>query len=240
MPTPRYKLDRKELRQPDEFITFLDRAGDFIANNLVRVIVGAVGLIAVIVIFYAVSFYQSHQRQLASNRFYDAMTALNHQDYKTAEQDFNSLATENPHQSLGQLARLYLASAYMADSKDKDARIALQSYLTDSDQPLYRGIALMQLGAADENLGDFKAAHDAYAQAADVNGPGKARAQIGVARTLIKQGDAKAGIDAYRQFLTDNPFAGERNYVIETLATLGVAVKVPSAPSIVPPAAAGN
>jgi predicted negative regulator of RcsB-dependent stress response len=236
MPTPRHKLDRKELRQPDEFITFLDQAGDFIAHHLVRVLIGAVALVAVIVIFYAISFYQGHQRQLASNRFYDAITALNHQDYKTAEQDFSALATDNPHQSLGQLAQLYVASAYMAENKDQAARTALQAYLAASDQPLYRGMALMQLGAADENLGDFKAAHDAYAQAADINGPGKARAQIGVARTLIKQGDAKAGIEAYRQFLTDNPFAGERNYVIETLATMGVAVKVPSTSPIVAPA----
>jgi tetratricopeptide (TPR) repeat protein len=168
------------------------------------------------------------------------MTALNHQDYKTAEQDFDSLATGNRHQSLGQLAWLYLASTYMADNQDKKARTALQTYLAESDQSLYRGMALMQLGAADENLGDFKAAHDAYAQAADVNGPGKARAQIGVARTLIKQGDTKAGIEAYRQFLADNPFAGERNYVIETLATMGVAAKLPSGSSLVAPAAAGN
>jgi tetratricopeptide (TPR) repeat protein len=152
------------------------------------------------------------------------------------EQGFAALAADNPHQSLGQLARLYLASTYMTESNDKQARATLQTYLADSDQPLYHSIALMELGAADENLGDFKAAHDAYAQAADIEGPGKARAQIGVARTLIKQGNTKAGIEAYRQFLTDNPFSGERNYVIETLATLGVAVKAPSGPTIVSPA----
>jgi predicted negative regulator of RcsB-dependent stress response len=238
MPTSRYKLDRKDLKQPDEFISFLDQAGDFIANNLGRVIIGAVAVIAVVVTFYGISFYQDHQRQLASSRFYDAITALNHQDYKTAAQDFTSLASDNPHQSLGQLARLYLASTYMAENYDKDARTALQAYLGDSDQPLYRGMALMQLGAADENLGDFKAAHDAYAEAADLSGPGKARAQIGVARTLIKQGDTKAGIEAYRQFLIENPFSGERNYVTEMLATMGVAVKVPSQSSVIAPATA--
>jgi predicted negative regulator of RcsB-dependent stress response len=238
MPTPRYKLDRKELKQPDEFISFLDQAGDFITNNLARVIIGAVAVVAVVVIFYAFSFYQEHQRQVASSRFYDAITALDHQDYKTAAQDFDALATSNPHQSLGQLARLYLASTYTAENKDKQARAELQSYLADSDQPLYRGMALMQLGAANENLGDFKAAHDAYAQAADIAGPDKARAQIGVARTLIKLGDTRGGIDAYRQFLTENPFSGERNYVIEELASMGVAVKAPSTPSIASPAVA--
>ncbi|HUN57371.1 MAG TPA: tetratricopeptide repeat protein [Candidatus Binataceae bacterium] len=225
MPTPHYKLDRKELKQPDEFITFLDQLGDFIVNNLVRVIIGALALIAFVVVFYAVSFYQDHQRRLASDRFYDALTALNHRDYKTAEQGFSSLATDNPRQSLGQLARLYLASALMADNNDKAARAALADYLAGSDQPLYRNMALMELGAADENLGDFKGAHDAYAQAADIDGPSKARAQVGVARTLIKQGDTKGGIEAYQQFLANNPYSPMRNYVVEALATLGVAIE---------------
>jgi predicted negative regulator of RcsB-dependent stress response len=238
MPTPHYKLDRKELKQPDDFITFLDQAGEFIVNNLVRVIIGALVLIALVVVFYVVSFYQDHQRRLASDRFYDAATALNHQDYKTAEQGFSGLASDNPRQSLGQLARLYLATTYMAENKDKEARTALGEYLNGDDQPLYRNLALMELGAADENLNDFKAAHDAYAQAADIEGPGKDRAQIGVARTLIKQGDTKAGIEAYRQFLTDNPYSGMRNYVIETLATLGVAVESHAGQPVTQPAPA--
>ena len=238
MPTPRYKLDRKELKQPDEFITLLDRAGDFIADNIARVVIGAICVVALVVVFYAVSLYEDHQREVASSRFYDAITALSHQDYKTAAAGFDALASDNPHQSLGQLAKLYSASTYMAENDDKDARTTLQAYLANSDQPLYRGMALMQLGAADENLGDFKAAHDAYAQAAGIGGPGKARAQIGVARTLIKQGDTKAGIEAYEQFLTENPFSGERNYVIETLATMGVAVTANEHSSLIfPPAA---
>ncbi|HEX4211394.1 MAG TPA: tetratricopeptide repeat protein [Candidatus Binataceae bacterium] len=225
MATPHYKLDRKELKQPDDFVAFLDQLGEFVVNNLLRVIIGALAVVALIVIFYVVSFYQDHQRRLAADRFYDALTALNHQDYKTAEQGFSALAADNPRQSLGQLARLYLASAYMSENKDKQARTALRDYLASGDQALYRNMALMELGAADENLGDFKAAHDAYTQAADIDGPAKARAQIGVARTLIKQGNTKGGIEAYRQFLNDNPYSPMRNYVIETLATLGVPVE---------------
>lgn len=237
MPTPRYKLARKELKQPDEFVNFFDQLGDFIVDNLVRVIIGAFVIVVIIVTYYAISAYQDHQRRLASDRFYDAVTALNHQDYKTAEQDFSALTADNPRQSLGRLARLYLAVTYMAENKDKQARTALHDYLESSDQPLYRNMALMDLGVANENLGDFKAAHDAYTQAADSNGPDKARAAIGVARCLIKQGNIKGGIEAYRQFLIDNPYSPMRVYVVDTLASLGVAVKpLASVPVTVPKA----
>jgi len=240
MPTTHYKLDRKELKQPDEFVTFIDKAAQFAADNLVRVIIGAVVIIVTAAIIYGVSLYEDHERSLVANRFYDAFTALNHQDYGTAEQGFTSLADDNPRQSLGHLARLYLASTYMAENKVKDARSALEAYLGEGDQPLYRNLALMQLGVADEDLGDFKAAHDAYAQAADIAGPAKARAQIGVARTLIKQGNIKDGIEAYRQFLTDDPYSTLRNQVIETLATLGVQVNVPKGQITFPAALGGD
>ena len=228
MPTTHYKLDRKELKQPDEFVTFIDKAGQFAADNLARVIIGAVVIVAIAAIIYGVSLYQDHQRSLVADRFYDALSALNKQDYRIAEQGFSSLADDNPRQSLGHLARLYLASTYMAENKVKDARTALQIYIDGEDQPLYRNMALMQLGAADENLGDFKAAHNAYAQAADIAGPAKGRAQIGAARSLIKEGNTKDGIEAYRQFLTDNPYSAMRNEVIETLATYGVQANGPA------------
>jgi predicted negative regulator of RcsB-dependent stress response len=237
MPTTHYKLDRKELKQPDEFVTFIDKAGQFAARNLLRLIIGAVAVVAAAAIFYGFTLYQDHQRSMAADRFYDALSALNKQDYTAAEQGFSSLAADNPKQSLGHLAQLYLASTYVAEKKVTAARAALQAYLGGSDQPLYHSLALMQLGATDEDLGDFKAAHDAYAQAADSAGPVKARAQVGVARTLIKEGNTKDGIEAYRQFLTDNPYSPMRNQVIETLASYGVQANVPAVIPIDPAAA---
>ena len=54
-----HHLSRKELRQPAEFVTLVDSAGDYIANHLGRVISGAIGLLALILVIVGVRFYFS-------------------------------------------------------------------------------------------------------------------------------------------------------------------------------------
>ena len=222
MATSHYKIRVKDLKQPDEFITTVDRIGNYLVNNLARVMIGAVALVAVTAVIFGYSFYRSHQDRVAADHFYDALTALNHKDYKTAEEGFEALA-QSGSGKLARLAPLYLASAYLAENKPAQARAALESYIAGSNHNEFKNLALVQLGVADENLGDFKKAHDAYAQAADIAGPAKASAQLGVARMLLKTGDNTGAITAWRNFLAENPFSPERTDVVASLAALGAA-----------------
>ena len=64
----RPKLSRKELKQPDEFISFLDQAIEYVSNNLARVILAAVGLVAILVVIFGVRFYWQHQQRLAAEQ----------------------------------------------------------------------------------------------------------------------------------------------------------------------------
>jgi len=236
MPTSHYKINPKDLKQPDEFVTLFDRAGHYLVNNLTRVIIGAAGVIVLAAVVFTYAFYRAHQDRICADRFYTALTALNHKDYKTAEEGFDSLAQEGGGK-LASLARLYVASAYMSEGKPAQARDALEAYVADSNQRYFKNIALVQLGVAYEDLGDFKKAHEAYDQASALPGPEKTSAELGVARTLLKLGDNPGAIAAYRKFLNENPFSAERTDVIESLAALGVAPAGQSAnvPAIVPP-----
>ena len=220
MATSHYKINPKDLRAPDEFVTLVDRIGNYLANNLARVIVGAAVFIALAAVIFTYAFYRAHQNQVVADHFYDALTALNHKEYKSAEEGFETLA-QTGSGKLASLARLYAASAYMSDNKPAQARDALETYVADSNQRFFKNLALVQLGVAYEDLGDFKKAHDAYAQAAAILGPEKSRAELGVARTLLKQGDNASAIAAYRNFLAANPFSPDRVDVTESLAALG-------------------
>ena len=220
--TSHYKIKVKDLKQPDEFVTTVDRIGEYLANNVLQVILGGVALIAILALIFGYSFYRSHQDRLAASQFYDAITALNHKDYKTAEDGFETLA-QSGNGKLAHLAPLYVATAYMSDSKPAQARDALVAYIADSDHDQFKNLALVQLGVAYEDLGDFKKAQDAYAQAASIPGPQKTAAELGVARTLLSQGDKAGAITAWRNFLVENPFSTERASVIALMAEQGAA-----------------
>ncbi len=222
MPVTHRKLRRKELRQPDEFITFFENLRSFLLDNLVRVIIGACAAIVLAAIGVGVYFYTQYRDRLVADQFYEAITALDHKEYKTAETDFSKLAEDHPHASLGRLARFYLAGCYMAEKEPAKARDALNQYLAGDDRPTFKSLALLQLGVAYEDLGQFQQAHQTYSEAAILPGPQKMRAELAVARMLVREGHKDAAIAAYRQFLKDNPFAEERTDVFVALAELGV------------------
>jgi tetratricopeptide (TPR) repeat protein len=221
MATRPYHITRKELRQPDEFISFVDQAGDWIANNLSGVILGAVAVLIVIIAIVGVRFYLANQQQAAAEGFYQAIVSFDHRDYKTATQQFIALNTKYPHTSLGRLARFYVGNGLLAQKENAQARDALQQYLGEEDRPAFREMALMQLGVAYENLGNYPEARRAYERAAALNGPEKGRAERNAARVMVKAGDKAGAIAVYRSYLSENPYAPERAQVIEALAQLG-------------------
>jgi predicted negative regulator of RcsB-dependent stress response len=219
------RVSRKGLRQPDEFVSTVDLISDWVARNLTRVIIGAVVLAVALAIVVLVSLYSQQRRRAVSEQFYAAINALSDKDYPAAEKGFGQLARNNSSSTLGHLAEFYLAITYLAQNQPSKARDAIRNYLADSGNRLFRQLALAQLGVANEDLGDYRDANVAYVKAAHLNGPEKARAQIGIARTLVRLGDRKGAIAAYQQFMRENPFAQQRPEVAEALAQMGVATE---------------
>jgi tetratricopeptide (TPR) repeat protein len=239
MATSHYKINQKDLKAPDELVTLVDRIGNYLVNNLTRVIIGAAALVALAAVIFTYAFYRAHQQAVVANQFYDALTALNRKEYKTAEEGFDALA-QTGSGKLASLARLYVASAYMSENKPAQARDALAAFVADSNQRYFKNLALVQLGVAYENLGDFKKAHETYVQAVATPGPEKSGAELGVARTLIKLGDNAGAIAAYRSYLTANPFSPYREEVTESLAALGASTTATSPASATPVSQAPN
>jgi predicted negative regulator of RcsB-dependent stress response len=222
----RPKLSRKELKQPDEFISILDQSIEYVSKNVARVILGAVGLVAILAIIFGIRFYWQHQQQLAAEQFYQAVNALNQKDYKTAAIGFSDLAQSQPGSDLGHLSGFYLGSTYLGEGQPAKARDAINEFLQGSAPSAFTQLALCQLGVANENLNDFRQAQQAYARAAAIQGPERSRAELSSARMLAKLGDKRGAIAAYQSFMKENPFAMERPDVIEALANLGAAPEV--------------
>lgn len=218
----RHKISRRELKQPDEFQSIFEAAGVFFELHMTEVLLGAAGLAALIAIVLGIFYYEAGRGRAAAIRFDQALSDLESHNYGTAEKDLASLAAGEPHRAVGRLANLYLASAYLAQKEPAKARDALLRYLSEDDASIFRGAALNNLAVTYEQMGDYKQAEDAYRQAAKIEGPEQSRAELAMARMLLKQGKRAEAISAYDDFLAQHPYAPERTGVMETLAQLGV------------------
>src|SRR5580698_8152515 len=216
-----HKLTRKELKQPDEFQTFVSNAQDFLVNNLQQVIVSAAIVLAAGALAVGIYYYEIHRDNVAGDAFFNAITELNQKKYKQAEDDFDKLAREESGREAGKLARFYLGSAYFQDGQLDKARDALVAYVPDAKDDLFASMAYDDLGVIYEKQGDLDKAKGAYAQAAAIVGPEQTRAQLQVARLMAAQGDKAGAINAYQNFMLSNPFSRDRQTVIEALANLG-------------------
>jgi predicted negative regulator of RcsB-dependent stress response len=235
MPVAHRKLRRKDLKEPDEFLSFFNDLREFLTTNLQSIVISAAVVAGVGLIVIATYYYEVHRDHLAASQFYAGFQALDAKQYKAAADDFSALSADDSGREIGRLARFYLASAYLGENDLPHARDALIAYLAEAHDAGFEGLALMDLATVYEELGDLKKAEGAYQQAAAIPGAQGSGAELGIARMRARLGDPAGAIDSYREFLDAHPFAPERQEVIEALAQLGA-----SPPALSPAAMAGS
>lgn len=225
--THRPKLRRKDLKQPDEFMTVAYTVQEFIEQHLNKVITGALTVAAVAAAFFLIYQHVQNVRQQAGDQFCGAFSALNSKNYKGAQQKFEALIAEHPSSSAAELARFYLGLAYFNSGDLAHARQVLEQFTQGAGPPSLRELGLMDLGVVYEQMGDYAKAAETYRRAGDLKGPEANNARVAVARVLQLEGKRDAAISAYQDFLKANPYAPQRDTVVQALANLGVSVPVP-------------
>ncbi len=231
-PAAHRKLRRKDLKEPDEFLSFFTDLQEFVTNNLMQIVLSAAVVAGVGLIVIATYYYELHQDRLAAAQFYQGFEALDTKQYKVAEQDFSALSAAQPGREVGRLAQFYLATCYLGENDLAHARDALVAYLAEAHDAAFEGLALMDLAVVYEKMGDLQKAEGAYKQAAANGTEPNTAAELGIARIEERLGDQKSAIEAYKDFLGAHPYAPERQEVIEALVALGAP---PSTAPIAPP-----
>ena len=233
--THRPKIRRKDLKQPDEFMTAAFTVEDFVEHHLNKVITGVIAILVLAAALFLMYQHVSNAKKAAAEQLYEGFSALNSKDYKGAEGKFSALIAQHPSSNAAGLARFYLGIAYFNSGDLAHARQALESYTESEGPDSLRELALMDLGVVYEQMGEYDKAAHTYGRAAALNGPESNDARIAVARVLQLEGKRDAAISAYQDFLKANPYAPQRDTVVQALANLGVSPPAPGGGSAMAP-----
>jgi outer membrane protein assembly factor BamD (BamD/ComL family) len=198
-------LSRKELREPDRFIEFTQRALDVIREK--RRLIGLAGalVVAVIIGITAWQVYKSRQNEQAAQSFDSAMSLFRASKHKEAIVEFKKVQGYR-WSHYAALAHLYEANSHLATNDLEKATSAAQRFVASTDQAsIYRQIGLITLGHTKELKTLCRDAIQLYAEAERLTGPLKETAVLGKARCYTAIGDNKSAIAAYQQYVKENP-----------------------------------
>jgi predicted negative regulator of RcsB-dependent stress response len=197
-----YKVSRKELREPDEFQALTSQAADWARSNQSALagIIAAVVTVGAIVL--GVNWYSQRQADAAGVRLQAAQALFDEKKYADAATEFAAVSSEYPRTPSGRLAGLYRAHALAEQPDPAAAATAYAEYLASSPATDYlRQQALLGLAQASEAKNDGAAAMQAYEQAADIDGPFRTPARLGLARLEDAAGHADKARALYAEIL---------------------------------------
>jgi predicted negative regulator of RcsB-dependent stress response len=205
MATSAKHLSRKELREPDRFMAFTQRALGFVKER--RQLFSLAGALIVIVIIgiSAWQIYKSRQNEQAAQRFDSAMTLFRANKHKEAIAEFKKVQGYR-WSHYAALAHLYEANSHLATNDLDKATTAAQRFVASTDQTsIYRQIGLITLGHIEELKTQCRDAIQHYAEAERITGALRESAVLGKARCYTAIGDNKSAIAAYQQYVKENP-----------------------------------
>ena len=198
-------ISRKELRQPDGFVVFTQRALALVKQNRRYFIVAGVLILAAIIGILAWQIYKSRQNEEAARHFDTAITLFRANKHKEAIPEFERVE-EYRWSRYAALAHLYEANSHLATNDLDRAAAAAQRFIASTDQnSVYRQIGLMILGHIPEQKNQCADAIQHYAEAERIAGALKESAVLGKARCFRAVGDMNSAIAAYQQYVKENP-----------------------------------
>jgi predicted negative regulator of RcsB-dependent stress response len=216
------KIRRKDLRQPDEFVTLSRQALEWTEKNRTAVIGGAVAAVLLLVAIVVYSALAASRTEAAAKAYQAAHVLFADGKFAEAATAFESVASQYGGTSYGPLAQLELGHALLRAGRAAEAIPAYQKFLDGSAPAEWlRQSALTGLARATEKNGDLTAARSHYAAAATAPGPYADAALLGEAHTADAAGDAARARDLYVQFLEKYPTSDLRPVAALRLARLG-------------------
>jgi tetratricopeptide (TPR) repeat protein len=209
------KIRRKELKKPDEFITFSSRIITWCQDN-VRIVVGVLASVVVLILITGAVFLFKARRETEARGLYEEALSLYQVEssgnagaanYSMATAKLEEIKQRYRSTTVATNALMDLGNIYFQEGDYPKAIICYTDFLqrTDASHPLYDQ-ALESLGETYEAKGSWQEALEVYQRLASEGAPVyQAQAQLYLGRVYEAMGDKQKAMTHYDNYLNENP-----------------------------------
>ncbi len=226
------KIIKKKLKEPDEFISFTEKAYHFIVHHSKFITGGVILILILILTFFFYQNWEKKKEEKANQMFviaielYQTVNAPSReatlQDYQKALSKFDEIISKFPGTLSGKWSLLYKGNLHLRSGETDEAIKAYEAFLHKmGKEKLYRSFALEGLGYAYEGKKDYERAIHTYQKILELNeefqtGP----AYLGLGRCYEKLGKNKEAMEHYKNFLRMSPKSSFSNIILRKISVL--------------------
>ena len=165
------RTHRRELKEPDEFLSLAQRTLTFVRRHERRVTIGVIAGLGILAVALGVRWYRERQVVEADAAFGAASRDFAAQKFETAAAGFARVAATWQDTQSGRLSLMYLGNSYAELGKSQDAERAYRQGLARTREPLLRQLAEYNLGLLRIHAQDDKSGIEHLSAASEIEGP---------------------------------------------------------------------
>ncbi len=227
------KIDRKLLKRPDEFVSFVNHGTKWARENP-QTALGVGVALAVVVVLSGFGGWWIQRRDARSGAEFDAALELfDRQQWDEAREGFELLAGDFGSTTYGHLGKLYVGRSALGAGENTQATTAFESYLEGGAlTPAVAQLTRLDLGLALAAAGETDRARGVLESIAQEKGPAQPEAQLALARFADMNGPPDAALKAYAAYLEARPQGPARALVRARIFALGGTLPQPPMPQM--------
>jgi hypothetical protein len=230
------RISRKELRQPDEFISTSRRVAEWGRDNPTYVTWGAAGLLAVLLIAGGASWWMESRARRANQQFYGAIELYRAEQWNEAYDGFSTLADDLGGTDYGKLARIYAARSAAKVDKPAEAISFYEGFLANGPHTAaLEQLARFEMAAVLRKTGDVDRARAELDKAHALEGPIRPEVTFALAKVADESGEKDRALELYGRYVEEAQQGPDRELARSRIVALGGTPPAPEMPQGFPP-----
>ena len=211
------KITKRQLKEPDEFITLTEKAIHFTSHHGKSIVAGGIFILVLIlvIVFFRVGERKKEEEAAkaygTASEMYERGVAqaqeASAQDTKEVLERFNEIVTKFPKTSFGKLSLIYQGNICLRQGAYDEAIKAYSTFLEKAGKErLYRYFAWEGLGHAYEEKKDYGKALEAFQKILEFGeGYQLAEAHLDIGYCYEKLEKGKEAAENFKAFLSMSP-----------------------------------